>query len=68
MIWRPPSLSELTPMILDIGLTHLGSWVSIFNYLIINNQNFEDEINIILYLKWFIEVEIPFTKSNIYKI
>ena len=26
--WRPPSLSELTPMILDMGLTHLGSKAS----------------------------------------
>ena len=23
-IWRPPRLSELTPMIFDTGLTHLG--------------------------------------------
>ena len=22
--WKPPSLSELTPMIFDMGLTHLG--------------------------------------------
>ena len=22
--WRPPSLSELTPVIYDMGLTHLG--------------------------------------------
>ena len=25
MKWRPSSLSELTPMILYMGLTHLGS-------------------------------------------
>ena len=24
-IWRPPSLSELTPTIFNMGLTHLGS-------------------------------------------
>ena len=24
-IWRPPSQSELTPKIFDMGLTHLGS-------------------------------------------
>ena len=29
-IWRPPSLSELTPMIFSIGLTHLGSEASIY--------------------------------------
>ena len=23
--WRPPSLSELTPMIINMGLTHLAS-------------------------------------------
>ena len=23
-IWRPPRLSELTPMIFNLGLTHLG--------------------------------------------
>ena len=28
--WRPPSLSQLTPMIFDMGLTHLGS--EAFNY------------------------------------
>ena len=28
-IWRPPSLSELTPMIFNTGLTHLGSEASI---------------------------------------
>ena len=27
-IWRPPSLSELTPMISNKGLTHLGSEAS----------------------------------------
>ena len=27
-IWRPPSLSESTPMISNIGLTHLGSEAS----------------------------------------
>ena len=29
MIWRPPSQSELTPIIFDLELTHLGSEVSI---------------------------------------
>ena len=24
IIWRPPSLSELTPMLFNMGLTHLG--------------------------------------------
>ena len=28
-IWRPPSLSELTPMIFNTGLTHLGLEASI---------------------------------------
>ena len=28
-IWRPPSLSELTPIIFITGLTHLGSEASI---------------------------------------
>ena len=27
--WKPPSLSELTLMILDMGLTHLGSEATI---------------------------------------
>ena len=27
-IWMPPSLSELTPMIFNMGLTHLGSEAS----------------------------------------
>ena len=34
-IWRPPSLSELTPMIFDMGLTHLGSEASIYHILIL---------------------------------
>ena len=28
-IWRPPTLSELTPMMFNMGLTHLGSEASI---------------------------------------
>ena len=28
-IWRPPRLSELTQMIFNTGLTHLGSGASI---------------------------------------
>ena len=27
--WRPPSLSELTPYLIPLGLTHLGSEASI---------------------------------------
>ena len=30
IIWRPPSLSELTPMVYNTGLTHLGSEASIY--------------------------------------
>ena len=30
-IWSPLSLSELTPMIFDIGLTHLSSEASIYS-------------------------------------
>ena len=26
--WRPPSLSELTPMVFNMGLTHFGSEAS----------------------------------------
>ena len=29
MIWGPPSLSELTPMVCNMGLTHLDSETSI---------------------------------------
>ena len=29
-IWRPPSLSELTPYLIQLGLTHLGSEASIY--------------------------------------
>ena len=29
VIWRPPSLSKLTPIIFNTGLTHLGSEASI---------------------------------------
>ena len=30
-IWKLPSLSELTPMIFNTGLTHLGSQTSNYN-------------------------------------
>ena len=30
IIWRPPSLSELTPMISYVGLTHLGLEATIY--------------------------------------
>ena len=30
IIWRPPSLSELTPMIFNTGLTHSSSETSIY--------------------------------------
>ena len=30
MIWRPPSPSELIPMIFIMGLIHLGSEISIY--------------------------------------
>ena len=30
VIWKPPSLSELTPMLINMGLTHLGSKASIY--------------------------------------
>ena len=33
--WRLPSLSELTPMVLNTGLTHLGS--EAFNFKVIFN-------------------------------
>ena len=29
MIWKPPSISELTPMLSNTGLTHLGLEASI---------------------------------------
>ena len=32
-IWRPPSLSKLTPMISNMGLTHLGWDASIYKHL-----------------------------------
>ena len=35
-IWRPPSISELTPMIFNTVLTHLGSKAAIYTNLIIN--------------------------------
>ena len=34
--WRPPSLSELTPIISNMRLTHLGLEAS--NYVIISNK------------------------------
>ena len=40
-IWRPPSLIELTPMIFNMGLTHLGylgSETSIYTKLLISSM------------------------------
>ena len=37
--WRPPSLSELTPMIFNTGLTHLGSEASKYKFDIIRIFN-----------------------------
>ena len=34
--WRPPRLSELTPMIFNTGLTHLGSEASIYTRKILS--------------------------------
>ena len=39
IIWRPSSLSELTPKISNTGLTHLGSKASIYVY----TDNFETQ-------------------------
>ena len=33
-IWRPPSLSDITPTIFSKMLTHLGSEGSIYNFVI----------------------------------
>ena len=35
IIWSPPSLSELTPMIFNAGLTHLGSEASIYSAILL---------------------------------
>ena len=48
LIWRPPSLSELTPMIFNMGLTHSGSESSIYMSVIVNlllQANQKSEIN-----------------------
>ena len=39
-MWKPPSLSELTPMIFNKGVTHLGSEASIYmnNFYFIKNM------------------------------
>ena len=38
IIWRPPSIRELTPNTFSTKLTHLDSEVSIYNHLhLINN-------------------------------
>ena len=34
-LWRPPSLSELTSMIFDMGLTHFGSVAPYIYYILI---------------------------------
>ena len=53
-IWRPPSLSELSPMIFSMGLTHLGSEATIYlspkykilNYTLCGENYFKVEKNI----------------------
>ena len=44
-IWRPPSLSELTPMIFNTGLTHLGSEASKC-FMLIFQQQYNESNNI----------------------
>ena len=43
MNWRPPSLSELTTMIFDIKLTHLGLKASNHKYFKLTGLNIFDE-------------------------
>ena len=38
MNWRPPSLSELIPVIFNIGVTHLGSEATIYLCEIVGNN------------------------------
>ena len=38
MKWRPPSLSELTPIKFNTGLTHLGLEASIFDRFLKNSK------------------------------
>ena len=44
-IWTPPSLSELSSMIYDMELTHLGSEAFI-SYCITNTINFQNNFEI----------------------
>ena len=37
--WRPPSLSELIPYQISLGLTHLGSEASNYSVLLIENSD-----------------------------
>ena len=36
-IWRSPSLSELTPMVFNMGLTHLGLEAFIYNRFLLSS-------------------------------
>ena len=38
-IWRRPSLSELTPIIFNTGLTHLGSVASIYTIKLLQDKS-----------------------------
>ena len=38
-IWRPPSLSKLTPVVFNTGLTHLGSDASKYIINVSQNEN-----------------------------
>ena len=49
ILWRPPSLSELTLMLFYTGLTHLGSEASIFHVIFCSKYS----INAIPIIMWF---------------
>ena len=48
--WRPPSLSELTSMISNMGLTHLGSEASKYPIMVKIKNNTQDKIK---FPKWY---------------
>ena len=50
-IWRPPSLSELTPMIFNMVLTHLGLETFIYNLTTQHNETNSPKNIFSLFLK-----------------
>ena len=70
-IWRPPSLSELTPYCISLGLTHLGSEGSNltvkYYFLVVKiTKEFTVDFSVILHISYRIKTDYVFYLNDEY--